>query len=124
MGMRRDRVMQIGNIYPDTDSFKNRTMGRVYSEEGISPTLNSCGGGDREPKIMDTKHRIRKLTPRECFRLQGVEDKDIDVIVGAGICDTQLYKLAGNSITVDVLYHLFRKIYIDTGNEKDQLTLF
>ena len=46
------RVMQVGNLYPDTDNFKNRTMGRVYSADGLSPTINCCGGGDREPKIL------------------------------------------------------------------------
>ena len=39
-----DKVIQIGNIYPDTPTFKNRTMGRVYDSEGIAPTINTCGG--------------------------------------------------------------------------------
>jgi DNA (cytosine-5)-methyltransferase 1 len=67
-------------------------------------------------------NRIRKLTPRECFRLMGVDDSDIDKIQAAGISDTQQYKLAGNSIVVDVLYHIFRKMFID--NETDKTTLF
>ena len=59
------------------------------------------------------KYRIRKLTPRECFRLMGVDDKDIDTIQGAGISNSQQYKMAGNSIVVDVLYHQFVKAFID-----------
>ncbi|MBR6250093.1 MAG: DNA cytosine methyltransferase [Bacteroidales bacterium] len=51
--------------------------------------------------------RVRKLTERECFRLMGVADKDIDTIQATGISKTQQYKLAGNSIVVDVLYHIF-----------------
>ena len=47
------RVMQVGNIWPDTEKFKNRTMVRVYNPDGISPTINCCGGGDREPKIVE-----------------------------------------------------------------------
>ena len=151
------RVMQVGNIWPDTEKFKNRTMGRVYNPDGISPTINCCGGGDREPKIIQRAHgfnkgnafdicptitssawqdnnllslvkfgeyRIRKLTPRECFRLMGLEDCDIDKIQSTGISNSQQYKLAGNSIVVDVLYHLFRKLFVETGNEKEQMTLF
>ena len=159
------RVMQVGNIWPDTEKFKNRTMGRVYNPDGISPTINCCGGGDREPKIVEPKiikrgnyspsghnastivdvqgiaptvmenhgtvtaivekgFRIRKLTPRECFRLMGLEDCDIDKIQSTGISNSQQYKLAGNSIVVDVLYHLFRKLFVEMGNEKEQMTLF
>ena len=70
------------------------------------------------------KIRIRKLTPKECFRLMGVEDKDIDKIQKSGLSNSAQYKLAGNSIVVDVLYHLFRKMFVETQNESQQLTLF
>ena len=70
------------------------------------------------------KYRIRKLTPREVFRLQGVDDKDIDKIQASGISNSQQYKCAGNSIVVDVLYHIFRKMFCETENENDQLCLF
>lgn len=116
------RVMQVGNLYPDTDNFKNRTMGRVYSADGLSPTINCCGGGDREPKIIAT--RIRKLTPRECFRLMDVSEPDIDKLLNAGISNSQLYKLAGNSIVCSVIYHVMRKMFIEKENENQQLTLF
>lgn len=51
--------------------------------------------------------RIRKLTPKECFRLMGFDDKDCDILVGNKISNTQLYKMAGNSIVVDVLENIF-----------------
>lgn len=69
-------------------------------------------------------YRIRKLTPRECFRLMGVSEKDIDNIQKSGISKTQQYKMAGNSIVVDVLYHIFRKMFVDTKDENKQLSLF
>lgn len=70
-------------------------------------------------------YRIRKLTERECFRLMGCNDADIDKIKAAGISKTQQYKMAGNSIVVDVLYHIFRKLFIDKlPEEGEQLTLF
>lgn len=55
--------------------------------------------------------RIRKLTPRECWRLMGFSDEDFDRAKAAGISDTQLYKQAGNSIVVDVLMAIFRSLY-------------
>ena len=74
----------------------------------------------------NVRYRIRKLTPRECFRLMGVDDADIDKIQASGISNSQQYKCAGNSIVVDVLYHLFRKMFCETACEKEnfQQTLF
>lgn len=66
--------------------------------------------------------RLRKLTPRECFRLQGVREPDIDKMLNAGISDSQLYKLAGNSICVDCMVALFRNLYFP--EEGESLTLF
>ena len=137
-----DKVIQVANIVDDTNiGFKNPQRGRVYSAQGISPAVYCFQGGNLEPKIIETnmadqnaielpselkgkKFRIRKLTPRECFRLMGVDDKDIDKIQAAGVSNSGQYKLAGNSIVVDVLFHIFRKMFIETDNESQQLTLF
>jgi hypothetical protein len=43
--MKTDKVIQVGNLYPDLPNFKNRTAGRVYDVTGISPTISCCGGG-------------------------------------------------------------------------------
>lgn len=56
-------------------------------------------------------YRIRKLTPRECWRLQGVKDEDFNKL--HGISNTQLYKMAGNSIVADVLVAIFRNLFIN-----------
>lgn len=76
------------------------------------------------PELQGKKFRIRKLTPKECFRLMGVDDEDIDKMQESGLSNSAQYKLAGNSIVVDVLYHLFRKMFIETDQETQQLTLF
>lgn len=68
--------------------------------------------------------RVRKLTPKECFRLMGLTDNEIDTIQAAGISNCQQYKMAGNSIVVDVLAAIFNKIYINTQNETKQQSLF
>ena len=57
--------------------------------------------------------RIRKLTPKECFRLMGFDDRDVDILIENKISNTQLYKMAGNSIVVDVL----EEIYIELLNK-------
>lgn len=75
------------------------------------------------PKEEQT-YRIRKLTERECFRLMGVSEPHIDKIQSCGVSKTQQYKMAGNSIVVDVLEHIFRKMFVDTGQESQQLSLF
>jgi site-specific DNA-cytosine methylase len=53
-----------------------------------------------------------------------VSDKDIDKLLKSGISNSQLYKLAGNSIVVSCLYHIFRKLFIETENDSKQLELF
>lgn len=130
--------------------------GRVYDPEGISPTLNTMQGGDRQPKIrvreatkqgyaeasvgdsVNLSHpnsktrrgrvgegiantlvtgdsqevvtpnfRIRKLTPRECWRLQGFPDWSFDKAQEVN-SNSQLYKQAGNSVTVNVIKEIAR----------------
>lgn len=56
-------------------------------------------------------YRIRKLTPRECFRLMAFSDEAFDKAKAAGVSNSQLYKQAGNSIVVDVLYYIYRNLY-------------
>lgn len=62
-------------------------------------------------KDMAKHYRIRKLTSRECFRLMGVSDSDIDKIKAAGISESQQYKMAGNSIVVPVLEGIFTQMF-------------
>jgi DNA (cytosine-5)-methyltransferase 1 len=67
----------------------------------ICPTLRAQSHGN-EPKVCSDNIRIRRLTPRECWRLQGFPDEYFDKAKAAGISNTQLYKQAGNSVTVNV----------------------
>lgn len=67
---------------------------------------------------------IRKLTPRECFRLMGVSDEDIDKIQAAGISKSQQCKMAGNSIVVNTLAAIFRQLYIGNFNKVIQTEIF
>lgn len=123
---------------------------RVYSEQGLSPALHTCGGGNLEPKVIggfgekksndgtqwyqqdrvyagdvgisvttdfnpyyQTKNlRIRKLTPKECYRLMGFDDIDADRAAKVN-SNAQLYKQAGNSIVVNVLEAILTNLLIN-----------
>lgn len=109
---------------------------RVYGTDGVSPTLNTAQGGNRQPKINVTyRHsfkgfkgyenlspsikstegsgnqilinKIRRLTPKECERLQGFPDGWTDIL-----SDTQRYKTLGNAVTVNVIEYIFSKLLL------------
>ena len=82
---------------------------RVYDENGIAPTIHTMGGGNQEIKTFD-QYRIRKLTTKECFRLQGFPDSFHDKAVEAGVSTSQLYKQAGNSISVPVIQAILKNL--------------
>lgn len=113
-----------------------------YNEGGLlgdfSPTVTSSAFQDNN--FVATRSRIRKLTPRECFRLMGMDDADIDKIdayrIKTALKDgtvkekpipkSQKYKMAGNSIVVDVLYNIFYQMFIaePPKPQPKQLSLF
>ena len=140
-----NKLLQIGTL----DIKGQDIIKRVYSSNGISPTLTNMQGGNRQPKIvasrgryvtengqtkirqslelndtgntnalttvqkdnyvLEPQFRIRKLTPKECFRLMGFDDEDFQKAEKVN-SNTQLYKQAGNSICVPVLVFLFEKL--------------
>ena len=150
-GQDRHGIVVAGNL-PGS----HEQNGRVYDPNGISPTLNTMQGGDRQPKIrvreatkqgyaeasvgdsvnlshpnsktrrgrvgkqiantlltgesqgvVEPNFRIRKLTPRECWRLQGFPDWAFDKAQEVN-SNSQLYKQAGNSVTVNVIKEIAR----------------
>ena len=194
-------VKQVGNIIESTSFGGNPQTGRVYSPDGLSPTLNTMQGGSRQPKVLierplkgltkngwhfeqnvfsknsiaatlkatggsgnipkivckpcltpdrinkrqhgrgfkengnpefklisQDKHgvltedgksiAIRKLTPRECWRLQGFSDEQFEKAKKAGISDTQLYKQAGNAVTVDVIEQIGKRLVLEDDKAK------
>ena len=80
--------------------------GRVGN--GVAHTL-TCGDGNA---VITENVRIRKLTPRECLRLMGWKDEQIDKIVAAKISGTQQYRQAGNGIVVQVLESIFKALFL------------
>lgn len=151
---------QVGQIY-GTVKEPNPQAGRIYNSECLSPTLDTCSGGNRMPKIIEagqvrpkdrnynahgTKRedqfktrkdglsnalfttaiknciredfRIRKLTPRECYKLMGLNFEDCDRARNIGVADTHLYKQAGNGIITNccklLAEHLYKAQYDNT----------
>ncbi len=84
---------------------------RIRAEKGTVGTLTRNCGADlkRSGQGVIEGHRIRKLTPKECWRLMGFDDADFEK-ASAVNSNTQLYKQAGNSIVVNVLEEIFRKM--------------
>lgn len=74
----------------------------VYDPQGITRTVKANGGSGNIPKAIEGL-RIRKLTPLECWRLQGFSDEQFYKAKNAGVSNSQLYKQAGNAVTVNVV---------------------
>lgn len=82
----------------------NQTTHKEFVQT-IRANINS-----RNEDFLWTNLRIRKFTPKECWRLMGFEDKDIDNAIAIGMSNAQLYKQAGNSIVVNVLMAIFKEM--------------
>ena len=106
-------------------SHKLEFKGKKSIKKDVSPSLRATDY--KCPHVVWEKEpvfRIRNLTPKECFRLMGLIDSDIDKIQRSGVSNSQQYKMAGNSIVVEVLVQIFRKMFVVTGQETQQLMLF
>nr|DAN08517.1 MAG TPA: Cytosine specific methyltransferase [Caudoviricetes sp.] len=132
IAIKSNTIKQFGVLQPNYNQ-----SGVVYEIDGISPTIRAYQGGNLEPKIIQRCHgynkggehdiaptltsnsyhennyladgfRIRKLTPRECWRLQGFPDWAFDKAQEVN-SNSQLYKQAGNSVTVNVIAAIAEK---------------
>lgn len=107
--LKQSNIQKVGQI-----SSNGSQCGTVISDNGISANLVAGTHGYANSHIA-TQYRIRKLTPRECGRLMGVSDEDIDKMAAVN-SNTQLYKQFGNSIVVDVMCAMFRNLNIKNGD--------
>lgn len=122
IAVKSNTIKRFGVLQPNFNQ-----CGVVYETDGLSPTIRSYQGGGLEPKIIqrshgynnggehciaptltsNSYHEIRKLTPRECWRLQGFPDWAFDKAQEVN-SNSQLYKQAGNSVTVNVIKEIAR----------------
>jgi DNA (cytosine-5)-methyltransferase 1 len=89
-------------------TFKLEQHKRVYDINAHAPTIHTSSGGGQHTRIL-INNRIRRLTPREYWRVMGFSDADFDKVRFQS--DTQLYKQAGNSIVVPVLEGIFTQLF-------------
>lgn len=118
---------QLGFMDNGTGKHQSNT---VYDENALCPNITTVEGGISANLVagthgyanshIATQYRIRKLTPRECGRLMGVSDEDIDKMAAVN-SNTQLYKQFGNSIVVDVMCAMFKNLNIKQGDNNETL---
>jgi DNA (cytosine-5)-methyltransferase 1 len=116
------KCVRVGGLY-DKPGEKHQA-GSVYDPNGISGTLSTMQGGNQEPIVAASRGktiatgdtmgtmqdlRIRKLTPKECWRLMGFDDSDFEKAEKVN-SNSQLYKQAGNSIVVNVLMSILNNL--------------
>lgn len=108
------KIYKIGNYHKS-----GHNASAIVSTKGISPTVMENHG--TATAVFDPiSQRCRKLTEREYFRLQDVSDEHIDLILRSVPSRSQQRKLAGNSIAVGCMEHLFSVLFhVDSGERKD-----
>ena len=119
---KEDKWLQLREILSiSTDSFDKQIMefeirdgvfdqaNRTYDGNGISPTITATDGDKKVLTENTNNYRIRKLTPKETWRLMGFSDDDFHKAEEVN-SNTQLYKQAGNSIVVDVIEGIFKQL--------------
>ena len=100
-----NKIKVIGNYMPS-----GHDSSRVVDSNGIASTVKENHGTVTATNV---NFKIRKLTPKECWRLMGFSDEDFQKASDTGLSNTQLYKQAGNSIVVDVLEKIFKNLFLE-----------
>ena len=122
-------TMQGGNRHPkilEADGFYSGTSEAFMPKpmKGISKCLKA---NKHDASVIENNYRIRKLTPYECLILMGLTHEEAMLLVNSGISNSQLYKMAGNSIVVQCMRFLKKLEATNILNEDKptgQLSLF
>ena len=106
---------KVGGCYDASFPGSATRRGRVQEGGDVAPTLTA--GSNENIRYVETIYRIRKLTPRECWRLMGYTDADFDNAEKVN-SNTQLYKQAGNAIVKQVLMAIFAQMIPESARQK------
>ena len=127
-GVQKDNLLALPNelspVNEDQEGLCRPLKAQYYKNGKSNFEYTGSYGATGAMEQNGPRFRIRKLTPRECFRLMGVPDANVDLIQQAGISNCQQYKMAGNSIVVDCLEHIFDKLFVHKDNDDAQMSLF
>ena len=119
IGAHKDNMCIVAMRGRNPDNPSDRTVGSPTEqrlEANTQGTSNCLTSVQKDNLLLEKpQYRIRKLTPRECGRLMGVSDEDIDKMAAVN-SNTQLYKQFGNSIVVDVMCAMFKNLNINQGD--------
>jgi len=107
---RRTHVVEEVRPVLTPDRLEKRQNGRRFKDDGEESFTLTAQDRHGVAIGQHPRYRIRKLTPRECFRLQGFPDSEFDKLVTAGISNSQLYKMAGNAVTVNVVEAIAKRL--------------
>jgi DNA (cytosine-5)-methyltransferase 1 len=99
---------KVGGCYDASFPDSSTRRGRVQNGGDVTPTITA--EGSENINYIETEYRIRKLTPKECWRLMGYTDEDFDKAQSSGVSNSQLYKQAGNAIVKQVLMAIFSQM--------------
>lgn len=99
---------KVGGCYNSNYPDSKTRRGRVVEDGDVTPAL-TVSDIDKI-NYVETQYRIRKLTPKECWRLMGYTDEDFDKASASGVSNSQLYKQAGNAIVKQVLMGIFAQM--------------
>lgn len=100
-----DKPVLVGGVGDINFGKQYRQGNRIYDSEAVAMCLlaQPVGNAGGNSYLYKVDYRIRKLTPKECWRLMGFSDEDFQRAADAGVSNSQLYKQAGNSIVVHVM---------------------
>src|SRR5574344_1354400 len=114
-------IVEMKMKYPEITKIRNRKF-YVTLDEPVYENVYQFD--DFEYVSFEVELRIRRLTERESFRLMGVDETDIDILMKTGISSSGLYKLSGNSIVVNVINDILRNLIIEPKKKKKENKLF
>lgn len=110
-------------IFDDVIKVDKQLNPKANQQKASCLTAGGHSGGNHSDMdlLLDENLRIRRLTPRECFRLQTVPEHHIETILNSGVSNSQLYKMCGNGFTIDVIAHFFKELH---DAEAQQMKMF
>lgn len=124
IGAHKDNMCIVAMRGRNPDNPSDRTTGSPTEQRleiNMQGTSNCLTSVQKDNLLLEKpQYRIRKLTPRECGRLMGVSDEDINKMAAVN-SNTQLYRQFGNSIVVQVMCAMFKNLNIKQGDSNETL---
>lgn len=109
-----DKIEHLVKYKPNDDSSSTDFSRKRKISNASIPEIDDAIKNGKDNQYV----RVRHLTPTERYRLMGIDNRTIELMLDSGVTDDDHCHQAGNSIVVDVLYHIFRKMFIDRDTKE------